>query len=859
MLNPDGVIGGMSRCGLHGTDLNRVWEAPCPVLHPSIFFLKQILAELRRTATPPLLFLDLHAHSSKKDVFIYANSADQQLNPEGFSAGDGGLACITKIQKCKEGTGRVVGFRELGIACSYTLEASVFGHAQASPKQWAAALSRSPETRCAPQHIEEGNHRCLQKPRYSQADSGTTRTPKEQLPGCPPAGTSREAPPDAAPAGRLVEGASPLMHFEAGSLLLTGLTVGLALYDWSLQLAKGAPELLQPGRAAPAGEKGCPSRGLLPACPRCALVRNRGSCKAASPGNGCRGLGGIRHRGPSSRRHVSAALRRCEVWESSRDALLVGVPYHSYENSVRSFIGPSSECGSFVEGDLCEGEAATKGLRPLPTAGEAARKAMSAVRRSLKVFAAKASPAEDIPHDILSGWPRQKLPPRLTNGMVRLDTDEFLNTHGEPLQIFSKGEEVAPHRTRAAEQRPCTSPYEESASSAVTGSARNGNNRDTFSSDGLKTSTGLGAPKGPTQFVRKGALGFRGYSKASAARLRLRLRQKEDPWICKSTLYNTSDESVQAAFSSCPKKCCEIGHIDPKLVAIPLHRTSVEAHHPSSSPNNMNDLQMSHVVTGQLDIACSMPRSSMQRRQHRSMQAEKKTRPKGHRKRWGTHIRAAETHLNGTHPGESLLQGRSKCGIPTASSTGSTGGLGVSQASESPLRASSTGKAPGTSARCNGGGPRCFSSKLEESAEMTNSSAPKESLLGSCSAPSYFSLGSPYERQRPEGIINQGCSKRILRRATSNLGTSVLPASAAFPSNCNRSFVAASRAQLNAWGPWEEEGPRRGFVGLESALSANSLSITRVTPAARPRRPNRWAEFPPGVSCQGESAALGTP
>lgn len=48
--------------------------------------------------------------------------------------------CLTKIQRCKEGTWRVVGFKELGIVCSYTLEASIFCHAAVSPKQWLRAL-----------------------------------------------------------------------------------------------------------------------------------------------------------------------------------------------------------------------------------------------------------------------------------------------------------------------------------------------------------------------------------------------------------------------------------------------------------------------------------------------------------------------------------------------------------------------------------------------------------------------------------------------------------------------------------------------------------------------------------------------
>jgi murein tripeptide amidase MpaA len=43
MLNPDGVINGNYRCSLAGCDLNRRWKAPSKVLHPCIYFTKQLL------------------------------------------------------------------------------------------------------------------------------------------------------------------------------------------------------------------------------------------------------------------------------------------------------------------------------------------------------------------------------------------------------------------------------------------------------------------------------------------------------------------------------------------------------------------------------------------------------------------------------------------------------------------------------------------------------------------------------------------------------------------------------------------------------------------------------------------------
>nr|CAD2201306.1 unnamed protein product [Meloidogyne enterolobii] len=48
MLNPDGVINGSHRCSLVGQDLNRVWNCPLPILHPSIFHTKALIQYMAR-------------------------------------------------------------------------------------------------------------------------------------------------------------------------------------------------------------------------------------------------------------------------------------------------------------------------------------------------------------------------------------------------------------------------------------------------------------------------------------------------------------------------------------------------------------------------------------------------------------------------------------------------------------------------------------------------------------------------------------------------------------------------------------------------------------------------------------------
>ena len=46
MLNPDGVAFGNYRCNLGGYDLNRVWQQPDPLLHPTIHATKALLLQL---------------------------------------------------------------------------------------------------------------------------------------------------------------------------------------------------------------------------------------------------------------------------------------------------------------------------------------------------------------------------------------------------------------------------------------------------------------------------------------------------------------------------------------------------------------------------------------------------------------------------------------------------------------------------------------------------------------------------------------------------------------------------------------------------------------------------------------------
>ena len=187
MLNPDGVICGNYRSSLAGCDLNRRWDDPSPTLHPTIFHTKQLVQRFAQDRTV-VLFCDLHGHSRRFNIFSYgcappdmapADAARARLFPlllyrespvaaslarpplslavkrrsvssataiaatssssstslslpptakaDSLNGRFSMIDCAFAVQASKAGTGRVVCWTELGIANSYTLEASFCG------------------------------------------------------------------------------------------------------------------------------------------------------------------------------------------------------------------------------------------------------------------------------------------------------------------------------------------------------------------------------------------------------------------------------------------------------------------------------------------------------------------------------------------------------------------------------------------------------------------------------------------------------------------------------------------------------------------------------------------------------------
>lgn len=138
MLNPDGVVLGNYRTSLSGNDLNRQFQDPDYRLHPEIFSVKSLLYELKKNGTI-LTFIDLHAHSKKKSVFMYgpyyplhSNSYfSMRVLPKILNDKCDMFryySCKFRSEKSKRKAARLVVWKEMRLCNSYTLETSFHGY-----------------------------------------------------------------------------------------------------------------------------------------------------------------------------------------------------------------------------------------------------------------------------------------------------------------------------------------------------------------------------------------------------------------------------------------------------------------------------------------------------------------------------------------------------------------------------------------------------------------------------------------------------------------------------------------------------------------------------------------------------------
>ena len=171
-LNPDGVISGNHRCSLSGVDLNRQYLNPSHIYHPSIYHLKRLVSTIYTDMSRKMfLICDIHGHSRMMNITLYGCAPDSDHKGsrrnnnlhkiKSFASaklasmdyflpsyvnecGDryklfaylmserapnmfGYDQCIWNISKQKEGTARVVFWRQFNLQNTFTMESSFCG------------------------------------------------------------------------------------------------------------------------------------------------------------------------------------------------------------------------------------------------------------------------------------------------------------------------------------------------------------------------------------------------------------------------------------------------------------------------------------------------------------------------------------------------------------------------------------------------------------------------------------------------------------------------------------------------------------------------------------------------------------
>ncbi|XP_036007743.1 cytosolic carboxypeptidase 2 [Fundulus heteroclitus] len=137
MLNPDGVVVGNYRCSLAGRDLNRNYKTVLKDSFPCVWHTRNMVERLM-AETEVVLYCDFHGHNRKNNVFMYGCNSrgkgsiklQERVFPLMMSKNASNKfsfkSCKFRVQKSKEGTGRIVMWR-LGIKNSYTMEATFGG------------------------------------------------------------------------------------------------------------------------------------------------------------------------------------------------------------------------------------------------------------------------------------------------------------------------------------------------------------------------------------------------------------------------------------------------------------------------------------------------------------------------------------------------------------------------------------------------------------------------------------------------------------------------------------------------------------------------------------------------------------
>ncbi|KAL0238575.1 hypothetical protein GEMRC1_013048 [Eukaryota sp. GEM-RC1] len=141
-LNPDGVFRGHYRMDKLGVNLNRFYDFPNKDRHPTIWYLKDYIENLSKISKIAM-FIDLHAHASRRGVFMFGNRlSNDELQIQNMLFGkifsnnskyfdyrqcmfsSKGMTAKDKQGLSKQGSSRVALFKKFGIIHCYTLESN---------------------------------------------------------------------------------------------------------------------------------------------------------------------------------------------------------------------------------------------------------------------------------------------------------------------------------------------------------------------------------------------------------------------------------------------------------------------------------------------------------------------------------------------------------------------------------------------------------------------------------------------------------------------------------------------------------------------------------------------------------------
>lgn len=654
-----------------------------------------------------------------------------------------------------------------------------------------------------------------------------------------PSSASLAVGPPGGPSG----GVPALLHFDAGSLLLTGVSVGLALYDWALHIVRGAPGLLHPAGSQPAGAGGGAPQGSPHPCRRCALLGMGGIPPVASPGSARKAGGGSRRRGPPRRSQGSAMPPTCGSWAPApRGGPLEDQPALLLPREA-SLTGVS--VSSALE-DPLGGRSAGEPLLRLPflSAQATASTATSAVRKTRRYFAAKASAGSEAAQGGGAEGGPEQFPLRITDGTAMGDEEGLMLCP----EILPKGQAAASLKARGIAGASAKADLaRDAAAQAVAATAVESTSRAFPSAEGLAVQVTLGAPKGPSRLARSGLLGFRGDTKTAASRLRLRLRHSRGAFLPHSTLCTSAGGAPPGRPPNCPRECCEPG--GPELVAIALHGISQGSParpgspqecpipqgtegpqgHPHSAPNEAGVTASfrSHPSDCGRAIPHNDPGGPLQREQHQQKGQEAPLPDPD--LRWALRrIRAVALQLKEVTARRMTPQGDTGIATSPTVNTSTSESLGNPEWSGPALRTPPAGKIEGSEPFCSRG----LEETLDREDTSSGQAAPWESACSG--APS----GSPGQLLTGEAVLRQRCSRGAPQRGPRGSWLQVVPASAGASPTSTKIAGSPLNPSLIPWGPWVDEPPAR------NTLELGGLTVTRVTPKVKPQGPRRRGELP---------------